>query len=414
MKYETIIEGKYNSAKIFTDKIEQTAVDQIKILCDQEFIKGSQIRIMSDVHAGKGCVVGFTMTIKDKAVPNLLGVDLSCGVLVINLGKMDIDLPDMNYKIKNQIPSGKNIHVSAIARMPELRNLKCYRELRDTSKFERSIGSCGGGNHFIELDINPLDGSTYIVIHSGSRNLGHQVATYYQDLAIDLCRGKDKYFEEKANIIKDYKEQGRKSEIAKALKDLDESYKNSVCSIPEDLCYLSGKYLEDYLFDVNICQQYASLNRKTIAKQIFDILNISGENLEVFETVHNYIDFSGDIPILRKGAVSAKEGEILIIPMNMRDGSLICRGKGNPDWNCSAPHGAGRLMSRTSARAKLDMKEYAESMSEIYSTSVCESTLDEAPGAYKPMEEIVERIGDTVEIISHIKPIYNFKATEEE
>lgn len=413
MKYQTIIEGKYNSAIVFTDKIEQQAVDQIKTVLDQEFTKNTQIRIMPDVHFGAGAPIGLTMQINDKVVPNLCGVDLGCGVLVINLKDLDIDLADMNYKIRTQIPSGRNVHEGAIVRMPDIKTLKCYRELRDTSKFERAISSLGGGNHYICIECNSL-GDKYLCIHSGSRNLGHQVATYYQDLAIDLCKGKDKYFQEKANIIKDYKEQGRKSEIAQALKDVDESYKNSVCSIPEALCYLSGKYLEDYLFDVNICQQYASLNRKTIAKQIFDILNISGENLETFETVHNYIDFSGDVPILRKGAVSAKEGEILIIPMNMRDGSLICRGRGNPDWNCSAPHGAGRLMSRTSARTKLDMKEYADSMSEIYSTSVCESTLDEAPGAYKPMSEIIERIGDTVEIIAHIKPIYNFKSTEEE
>jgi tRNA-splicing ligase RtcB len=417
MKYETIINGEYNSAKVFTDKIEQSAKDQIKTLCDQEFVKDTQIRIMSDVHAGSGCVIGFTMAIKDKVVPNLLGVDISCGVLVFNLGKIDIDLPTMNYRIRNEIPSGRNIHEGAVVRMPELSTLKCYRELKDTSKFERSLGSLGGGNHFIEIDVNPSDGITYIVIHSGSRNLGHQVATYYQKLAIDLCKGKDKYFEEKDNLIKSYKAAGRKTEIHKALKDLEAEYNNLTTNIPEDLCYLSGKYLDNYLHDVKICQDYARLNRYTMGKYIIEKilgLDIINDVPDMFETVHNYIDFSGEVPILRKGAVSAKEGEILIIPMNMRDGSLICKGKGNPDWNYSAPHGAGRLMSRTAARNTLDMVSYAESMSSIYTTSVCEGTLDEAPGAYKPMAEIVERIGDTVEIISHIKPIYNFKATDEE
>ena len=418
MKYETIIEGKYNSAKVFTDKIEEQGIDQIKTLCDQEFTKDVQIRIMPDTHFGKGAPIGLTMEIRDKVVPNLLGVDISCGMLCFNLGKIDIDLPNMNYRIRNEVPSGRNIHDGAITRMPEIKNLKCYRELRDTSKFERSINSLGSGNHFVEID-EDLNGNKYLVIHSGSRNLGHQVATYYQDLAIALCSGKDKFFAEKDAIIKEYKEQGRKDQIQKALKELDAKYAILKPNIPEDLCYLSGKYLEDYLHDVKICQQYASLNRFTMGRYIIEkILGLDAlwynENISSFETVHNYIDFSGDIPILRKGAVSAKEGEILIIPMNMLDGSLICRGKGNPDWNYSAPHGAGRLMSRNAARNTLDMSDYIASMSAIYTTSVCKGTLDEAPGAYKPMAEIVERIGDTVEIISHIKPIYNFKATDEE
>lgn len=412
--YQTIIEGKNNSAIIFTDKIEDSAKDQIKLLCDQEFIKDSKIRIMPDVHTGSGCVIGFTMDINSKIVPNLLGVDIACGMLCINLGKIDIDLPYLNSRIRNEIPSGKNIHNGAIARMPEIKNLKCYRDLKDSSKFERSLGSLGSGNHFIEINEDSL-GNKYLVIHSGSRNLGHQVATYYQDLAISLCKGKDKYFEEKEQLIKLYKEQNKKSEIAKALKELELKYNNLTTNIPEELCYLSGKYLEDYLHDVKICQEYASLNRRTMAKIIVEkMLGLSLNNINKFETIHNYIDFSNDIPILRKGSVSAKKDELLIIPMNMRDGSLICKGKGNSDWNYSAPHGAGRLMSRTKANNTLSMSEYEQTMENVYTTSVCKSTLDEAPDAYKPMQEIIERISDTVEIIEIIKPIYNFKATEDE
>lgn len=422
MKYETIIDGKYNSALVYTDKIEDAAKDQIKTLCDQEFIKDSKIRIMPDCHFGNGVCIGFTMDINSKIVPNLLGVDISCGMLCINLGKIDIDLPYLNSRIRNEIPSGKNIHPGAITRMPEIKNLKCYRDLKDSSKFERSIGTLGGGNHFIEINEDSI-ANKYLVIHSGSRNLGHQVATYYQDLAISLCKGKDKYFEEKAQLIKSYKEQNKKSEIAKALKELEAKYANLTTNIPEDLCYVSGEYLENYLHDVKICQEYASLNRRTMAMYIIvDILKLSlskyfkyiENNNYYFETVHNYIDFSGTAPILRKGAVSAKKNELLIIPMNMRDGSLICKGKGNSDWNYSAPHGAGRLMSRTKANDTLSLSEYEQTMENVYTTSVCKSTLDEAPAAYKPMQEIVERITDTVDIIEHIKPIYNFKATDDE
>lgn len=415
MKYQTVISGKYNSAIVYTDKIEQSAIDQIKLLCDQEFTKNIQIRIMPDCHAGKGCVIGFTMDIKDKIVPNLVGCDIGCGVLVINLNNIDIDLPTLDYKIRNEIASGRNINDIVITRLPEIKKLKCYRELKNTSKFERAIGSLGNGNHYICIESNNL-GDKYLCIHTGSRNLGKQVADYYQNLAIQLCSGKDKLFSEKELLIKTYKEQGRKSEIHNALKNLENKYKDLQPDIPEELCYLSGKYLDDYLFDMKICQKYASLNRHTIAKKILSFLDLDIEdfNDNIFETVHNYIDFSGSIPILRKGAISAKLGEKVIIPMNMRDGSIIAIGKGNLDWNCSAPHGAGRLMSRNAARNTLDMASYISSMADIYTTSVCKSTLDEAPDAYKPIAEILERINDTVEVIDIIKPIYNFKSTDEE
>ena len=415
MNIKTDIIGKYNSAIVYTDKIEQTAIDQIKQLCDQEFVKDTQIRIMSDVHAGKGCVIGFTMEIKDKIIPNLVGVDIGCGVICCNLGKINIDLPMLNYNIKKHIPSGKNINDNAIAIMPELTSMKCYKELKNTKNFERALGTLGGGNHFIEIDVSTLYGNTYIVIHTGSRNLGKQVADYYQNLAIELHRGKDKLLMEKEHIIKFYKENGKKSEIPNALKTLENKYKNLIQYIPEELCYLSGKYFDDYLFDMKICQKYASLNRHTIAKTILSFLNLNIEDLndKIFETVHNYIDFSEVVPILRKGAISAKLKENVIIPMNMRDGSIIATGKGNADWNYSAPHGAGRLMSRNVARNTLDMSSYISTMANIYTTSVCKGTLDEAPDAYKPINEILERIIDTVEVVDIIKSIYNFKAIDE-
>jgi len=400
------ISGKYNSAIVYTDTVEETAVEQIKTLCGQEFVEGSNIRIMPDVHAGKGCTIGFTMAIQDKVCPNLVGVDIGCGMRTVNIGKTDIDLGKLDEVIRKYIPCGMNVHESRLHRF-DLTRLACYRNLKDTKRLERSIGTLGGGNHFIEVD-SDVSGNKYLVIHSGSRNLGHQVATYYQKLAVELCSGKEVMYAEQEQIIREYKEQGKRNEIQDALKNLRARHANAFPSLPEDLCYLSGKYKDDYLNDMQICQEFAVENRMRMAEAIVAQLGIDVVN--EFETVHNYIDFSDSI--LRKGAISAKTDEILLIPMNMRDGCILGRGKGNPDWNWSAPHGAGRLMSRNQAKETLNMDEFKDVMRGIYTTSVSNDTLDEAPMAYKNMDDIIKHIGDTVEIVDIIKPIYNFKASE--
>jgi RNA-splicing ligase RtcB len=400
------ITGKYNTAKVFTDIIEETAIEQIKTLCDQKFVEGSQIRIMPDCHAGKGCVIGFTMQIKDKVVPSLVGVDIGCGMRTINLGNIEIDYQKLDNIIRKHIPFGMNVHEGRKQRF-DLTELRCYRNLKDIKRLERSIGTLGGGNHFIEVDIDGV-GNKYLVIHSGSRNLGHQVATYYQKLAVELCSGKDEMYEEQEQIILEYKAQGRREEIQDKVKEIRARYENLFPSLPEDLCYLTGRYKEDYLHDMKICQEFAVLNRKTMAEIIAEKMEFT--ILDEFETIHNYINFNDNI--LRKGAISAREGEKLLIPINMRDGCIVGIGKGNPDWNYSAPHGAGRLMSRNQARESLNLWEFIETMGNIYTTSVSMETLDEAPMAYKSINDIIDNIGDTVEIIDIIKPTYNFKASE--
>lgn len=402
------LKGKCNMAKVYTDNIEQEAISQIIELCNIDAFEGSNIRIMPDVHAGKGCVIGFTANLGDKVIPNLVGVDIGCGMLVVELGKIKVNLEQLDDIVHSYIPAGQETHEDRIVKFDELQNLYCYRELKDTERLERSIGTLGGGNHFIELNKDDND-NVYLVIHTGSRNLGKQVAEYYQDLAIDLCSRKEDYYKEKEEIIKSYKEKGKKHLIQSALKDLEDKYKNSHPKYPKDLCYLTGIYREKYLHDMQICQRYATLNRKTIANIILDrLLNKHIGNFEYFETIHNYINFKDNI--IRKGSISAYKDEKVLIPMNMRDGSLICVGKGNPDWNFSAPHGAGRLMSRGKAKEVVSLEEFKEAMRGIYTTSVNESTLDEAPMVYKSMEEIIKNINDTVEIIKIIKPIYNFKA----
>lgn len=401
-----IIKGVYNEAKVFTDIVEETAAEQIKTLCDQEFVNGAQIRIMPDCHAGKGCVIGFTMRIKDKVVPSLVGVDIGCGMRTAKLGNIDIDFQKLDDVIRQYVPFGMNVHEGRKQKF-DLTDLRCYRNLKDTRRLERSIGTLGGGNHFIEVDIDKEE-SKYLVIHSGSRNLGHQVATYYQKLAVELCSGKDKMYEEQERTIIEYKAQGRRKEIQDKLKEIRTRYANLIPSLPEDLCYLTGRYKEDYLYDMKICQEFAILNRKTMAAIIAEKMEFT--IFDEFETIHNYINF--DDNILRKGAISAREGERLLIPINMRDGCIVGVGKGNPDWNFSAPHGAGRLMSRNQARELLNLSEFTETMGNIYTTSVSIETLDEAPMAYKSMNDIVDNIGDTVEIVDIIKPVYNFKASE--
>ena len=395
--------------KKFTNNIENEAVSQLDLLLEQEPFKDCKVRIMPDVHAGKGCVIGFTANLGNKVIPNIVGVDIGCGMLCVELGKIELDLEKIDKIINKCIPAGRNIRECKILDFLNINELYCLRELKETKKFNRAIGTLGGGNHFIEIDIDD-ECNKYLVIHTGSRNLGKQVAEYYQNLAIELCSGKEEMYNKKEEIIKTYKKQGRKSEIQKALKELSKEYKDNKPNLPKDLCYLEGKYREMYLHDMKICQEYASLNRKCIAHEILKQIMFFKESWEIyyFETIHNYISFEDNI--VRKGAIRANKNEKVLIPINMRDGSIIAVGKGNTDWNCSAPHGAGRIMSRTKAKEKLKLEEFRESMKNVYSTSVIEETIDEAPFVYKPMQEIIDNIQDTVDIVKIIKPIYNFKA----
>ncbi len=368
-----LVQGKYNTAKVFTKNIDEKALEQIIEFCDQEFAQGSKIRIMPDCHAGAGCVIGFTADLGDKVIPNLVGVDIGCGMYVAELGKVDMDLPKLDRIINRYIPAGMDIHDRRMVNFNELDNLYCYRDLKNMPRIENSLGTLGGGNHFIECNIDP-EGNTYLVLHSGSRNLGKQVADLYQKLAIDRQKNKS-----------------NGSKVANPA-----------------LCYLTGKQKDQYLHDMAICQGYAALNRETMAEMILDRMSLASKNH--FHTIHNYIDFKDNI--IRKGSVAAYEGEKIIIPINMRDGSIIARGKGNPDWNYSAPHGAGRLMSRTQAKQRVSLAEFEKSMQGIYTTSVNSNTLDESPMAYKPLKEIVDNIQDAAEITAIIKPIYNFKSAE--
>lgn len=370
------LKGKYNTAKVFTSNIEQEAVSQIVQLLDQEVFKGCKIRIMPDAHAGKGCVIGFTADLRKKVIPNLVGVDIGCGILAVNLGNIDIDFDSLDKFIREEIPHGFDVNKKP---QVELEKDFCQRLKKVSGKvgtdFNRdilSIGSLGGGNHFIEIGVDK-DGNKWLTVHSGSRNLGHQIATYHQGIAVKYCQKKP-------------------------------SYRN----LPRDLCFLENTELKEYLEDMRFAQEYAERNRRVIAAKILDFLGFKLENLHYFSTIHNYIDFKD--MIIRKGAISAAKGEKVVIPINMRDGSIIAVGKGNADWNNSAPHGAGRLMSRKKARKSISLKEYKESMKNIWSTSVKKSTVDEAPMAYKPIDEIMENIEETVEIIDIIRPLYNFKA----
>lgn len=395
------IKGKVNTAVCYAKVVEDEAIEQIRRMCDYEFTEGSRIRIMPDVHAGKGCTIGTTMTVTDKAVPNIVGVDIGCGMYTVTLGKGDIDFEKLD-EAAHFVPSGMNVWEGRQERF-DLTALRCYRSLRDTKRLERSLGTLGGGNHFIEVD-RAEDGTNYLVIHSGSRNLGKQVAEIYQQLAIDLNKGKETYFQERDAIICEYKAAGRRKEIQAALEAI--SWNKREATMPEDLCFLYGSYLEDYLFDVEICQTFARRNREKIAEVLLDRTGMSGA--DSFHTIHNYIDT--EEMILRKGAIAAHEGEIVLIPINMRDGSVLAVGKGNPEWNYSAPHGAGRIMSRKKAKENLDMDDYKREMEGIYTTSVNEATLDEAPMAYKSLEDIIDVIKESVTVIDIMKPIYNFKA----
>lgn len=410
--------------KIFTDNIEQEAIDQINILLEQPAFADCKVRIMPDVHAGAGCVIGFTADLGDKVIPNIVGVDIGCGMFTVELGRIDtgingktdssivnyvtdIDYEKLDNVIRTCIPSGRNVHEEINYIFSELKNLRCYNKLKNIDWLERSMGTLGGGNHFIEID-EGFEGRKYLVIHTGSRNLGKQVADYYQNLAVELMIGRDKLAYERDRLIAEYKDQGRSSEIQDAIKELRNTWRKKTNDIPKELCYLTGKYRDDYIYDMKICQRFAKQNRLMIALKI--MLSMGWYSIDLFETVHNYIDESN---MIRKGAISAKKGEKVLIPINMRDGSLLCVGKGNEDWNCSAPHGAGRIMSRSKARESISMESFRESMTGIYTTSVCESTIDESPMAYKSMNEIINNIKDTVDILDVLKPVYNFKASED-
>ena len=391
--------------KIFAKTIDEKAKAQIDLLLAQPAFADCKVRIMPDVHAGAGCVIGFTADLGKKVIPNIVGVEIGCGMLTVKIGKFDIDFEKLDRVIRDNVPSGMN--VNEVAKSPvNLRELKCYDNLKNIDWIEKSMGSLGGGNHFIEVDADD-DGNKYLVIHTGSRNIGKQVAEYYQAMAISLLNGKEKLKTAIAEYIRECKENGRENEIESGIKELKRQFK-PIAEIPNELCYLEGEWRHKYLWDMGYCQYFAIMNRREISNKI--IRGMGWNVLESFETIHNYIDMRSNI--VRKGAISAKKGERVLIPVNMRDGCIIGIGKGNEDWNCSAPHGAGRIMSRMQARENLKLEDYQQTLSGIYTTSVSTDTIDEAPQAYKPMQEIIDCIGDTVEIERIIKPVYNFKASE--
>ena len=397
------IKGKVTTALCYAKVVEEEAVEQIRRMCDYPLTAGSRIRIMPDVHAGKGSTIGTTMTIEGKACPNIVGVDIGCGMYTVQLAEKDIDFAAVD-EAAHFIPSGLNIWEGRIERF-DLTALRCYRYLKETKRLERSLGTLGGGNHFLEID-RAADGTCYLVVHSGSRNLGKQVAEHYQRLAVDLHMGKEELFQKREEVIRTYKEQGRRSEIQQTLKELEKSFKARQLEIPKELCWLYGPYLEDYLADVEICQQFAKRSRELMAKVLLERAHLTA--VDAFHTIHNYIDT--EEMILRKGSIAAHKGERVLIPINMRDGSVLAVGRGNPEWNYSAPHGAGRIMSRSKAKENIDLEAYRRAMEGIYTTSVNENTLDEAPMAYKSLDDIIDVIRDTVDIVEVLKPVYNFKA----
>ncbi|MDR1461699.1 MAG: RtcB family protein [Azoarcus sp.] len=400
------VKGQFNTALCYTDELEEMALRQIKTVCDRQEFAGSIIRIMPDVHAGKGCTIGTTMTIMDKIVPGMVGVDIGCGMETVEIAEREISFDELDKLIHREIPCGRNIrkiHHPLNDEIPELENLRCAGNV-NLGRARKSIGTLGGGNHFIEAD-QADDGRLFIVVHSGSRHLGSEVAQYYQDQAYKTLGGSSK--PQVAEIIKQLKAEGRAKEIEETVNRLKAESALNVL-VPKDLAYVTGSLFDDYIHDMKIVQRFATLNRKAMLDVILSGMGLACA--DAFTTIHNYIDT--DSMILRKGSVSAKKGEKLLIPLNMRDGSLICVGKGNKEWNCSAPHGAGRLMSRTVARKRLSMDEYRAEMEGVFTTCVVEETLDEAPMAYKHMDEIIRQIGPTADILFRIKPVYNFKAAE--
>jgi RNA-splicing ligase RtcB len=392
--------------KIFTKDIEEKAKQEIDLLLEQEAFKDCKVRIMPDVHAGMGCVIGFTADLGDKVIPNVVGVDIGCGMTWCKLQEKNIDLQELDKVIRENIPSGMNAREYPLYTDIDLKELYCYNKLRNVYYLECSLGTLGGGNHFIEVDKDE-NGDLYLIVHSGSRNLGKQVCDIYQALAIEKCSFKEEMRAEKERAISLLTEQNRKQEISTALKEIAKKYVGKT-KLPKDLCYLDGEDREHYLKDMRLCQKWAKQSREYIIDIILEKLCMHLQ-FDKIHTIHNYIS---DDNIVRKGAISCQKDEIALIPMNMKDGCLIVKGKGNEDWNCSAPHGAGRIMSRIQAKKVLSMVDYENQMKGIYTTSVCEETIDEAPMVYKSMQSIIENIGDTAEILSIIKPIYNFKAKE--
>ena len=399
------IQGKYNSAKIFTEVVDDASLAQVKLLCDQSFTAGSRIRLMPDIHAGAGCTIGTTMTITDRVVPNLVGVDIGCGMETVRLRETRLELQKLDKLIQAQIPSGFDIRATPHPYLEQidLSSLCCARHV-DLCRAERSIGTLGGGNHFIEVDRDE-EGALYLVVHSGSRHLGVEVAKYYQEAGYKALSSPDKA--DVDALIARLKAEGREQDIQQELSRLKAS---ASTDIPRALAYVSGELFTQYIHDMKLVQQFAALNRQAMVREIVRGMKLHIE--EQFTTIHNYIDT--DQMILRKGAVSAAAGERLLIPINMRDGSLLCRGKGNPDWNFSAPHGAGRLMSRAQARQSFTVSVNETEMADIYTTTVGKATLDECPMAYKDMKDILDNIGPTAEVEKIIRPIYNFKAGEED
>lgn len=399
------VKGKYNEARIFTDVVDSASIAQVQELCNQEFTAGSRIRLMPDIHAGKGCTIGTTMTITDKVVPNLVGVDIGCGMETTRIREKRLELQKLDKLIYEKIPSGFSIRENAhrYASQIDLSQLHCARHV-DLLRAEKSIGTLGGGNHFIEVDKDD-EGNLYLVVHSGSRHLGVEVADYYQNEGYKVLNHTDDASLEA--LVMQMKAEGREKEIQKELK----KRKNvKQTSIPRALAYVSGELFQHYIRDMKIVQQFAMLNRQAMMDELVKGLKLHVE--EQFTTIHNYIDT--DAMILRKGAVSAKAGEQLLIPINMRDGSLLCAGKGNEDWNFSAPHGAGRLMSRAEAKQSFTVSEFKKQMADVFTTSVNRSTLDECPMAYKGMQDILDNIGPTADVVKIIRPIYNFKAGDED
>ena len=395
--------GKYNSCVIYTDNITAGTEGQLKALLDQESVRGSKIRIMPDCHEGAGCVIGSTMTVQDRIIPNLVGVDIGCGMLVVKLKEKRVDLPKLDSLIHKNVPAGFAVRTKTHKYLDRTRIEELLCPMSNEDRVFLSLGTLGGGNHFIELDKDD-EGALYVVIHSGSRNLGVQVAGYYQKEAwMRLKKGDRRELTEQK--IRELKEAGREKEIEAALKEIT----SLSLTVPYELAYCEKDLFEAYLHDMKITQEYAHFNRLAMADTILSGMKL--HETDCFESVHNYIDT--EAMMLRKGACSAKLGERLIIPINMRDGSLLCTGKGNPEWNESAPHGAGRLMSRTQAKQSFSVSEFKKQMEGIFSTTVSRETLDECPMAYKPMEEIVKNVQETVTIDKIIRPVYNFKAAEE-
>lgn len=411
------IQGKYNKAKIFTDNVEETAFKQILEITNQKSFENSNIAIMPDVHAGKGCVVGFTATSGDYIIPNIVGVDIGCGVMAVRIGKIDIDYEKLDEFIRDRIPSGAGVNKNIDSKVLEFLQGVKKRELgttledvideislktnTDSYRHKCSLGSLGGGNHFIEVAEDSQE-NKWVLVHSGSRNFGLQIAQYHQKKAEKNIReGREKEQHQKTMLIEKLKKEGRDKDIEVELKKIKDSYGK----VSQGLEFLQGKDKDEYIKDLRIAIVYSQLNRGLIANKILEYLGVTAKT--TIDTIHNYIDKKG---VIRKGAVSAKKGKELIIPINMRDGSILCRGKGNDEWNQSAPHGAGRILSRSKAKEELSMSKFKKDMENIYSTSVKESTLDESPDAYKDMEEIIKHIEPTVKVMDRLKTVYNFKA----